>query len=159
MAALLETLQSKAPIGLGFVDRDFRRVVVNEALAVLHGSTVAEQLGRTLPDILPLLWPTLEPLYRRVLDTGLPVVDVELDGPSESDPSLTRYWRNSYYPVFVGDEVIGVGIVAVDITEQRHAEDVRRRLAATFQNSADALFTLDVDKIIEIWNPAAARMF
>ena len=44
--ALLETLQSKAPIGFGFVDRDFRRVIVNETLAAFNGMTVAEQIGR-----------------------------------------------------------------------------------------------------------------
>ena len=45
--SLLETLHSKAPIGFGFVDRDFRVVRLNETLAAMNGSTVAQQAGRT----------------------------------------------------------------------------------------------------------------
>lgn len=36
---LLELLESKAPVGFGFVDRDFRVVRMNETLAAVNGST------------------------------------------------------------------------------------------------------------------------
>jgi PAS domain S-box-containing protein len=66
--AMLETLHSNVPIGLGFVDRDLRRVFVNRALASFNGSTVAEQLGQRVPDLMPAVWPQLEPMYRAVLE-------------------------------------------------------------------------------------------
>ena len=47
--ALLETLQSKAPVGFGFVDRDYRRVLVNETLAAFNGSTVADRSAGWCP--------------------------------------------------------------------------------------------------------------
>lgn len=49
----LETLQSSAPIGLGFVDREFRMVHLNEALAVISGSGAKDQIGRTVAEIVP----------------------------------------------------------------------------------------------------------
>jgi PAS domain-containing protein len=54
---LLETLQANAPIGFGFVDRDFRFVRLNERLAATNGLTVKRQLGRTVADVLPDIWP------------------------------------------------------------------------------------------------------
>src|ERR1700712_293041 len=68
--ALLETLVSKAPVGFGFVDRAYRTVMVNETMAAFNGSTVAEQVGRLIPDLAPSVWPRMEHRYRRVLDFG-----------------------------------------------------------------------------------------
>ena len=128
--ALLQTLYSNAPVGLGFVDRDFRRVLVNQTLAEYNGSTVADQIGRRVPDLVPSLWPKLEPMYSRVLDTGDPIVDVEVAGPSEADLSEDRHWLNSYYPVTVEGDVIGVGVVAVEITDRARTAQNVQRLAA-----------------------------
>jgi two-component system, NtrC family, sensor kinase len=67
---LLETLQSEAPVGFGFVNRDLRIVRLNDTLAAVNGSTVAEHIGRRVADLVPDLWPQLEPLYHHVLDAG-----------------------------------------------------------------------------------------
>jgi two-component system, NtrC family, sensor kinase len=50
---LLETLQSAAPVGFGFVDREFRVVRVNETLAATSGNIVAAQLGHTVAEVVP----------------------------------------------------------------------------------------------------------
>ncbi len=155
----LQTLQSKAPIGFGFVDRDFRRVIVNEALASFNGMTVAEQVGRLVPDLSPLNWSLLEPLYRRVLDTGAAVLDVEVDGPSETDPLQPRHWLLSYYPVDVEGEIIGIGIVALDITDRKKADQERRRLAAIVESSGDAIYGTTTEGVATSWNAAAERLF
>jgi diguanylate cyclase (GGDEF)-like protein/PAS domain S-box-containing protein len=156
---LLETLHSKAPVGFGFIDRDFRRVLVNETLASYNGSTVAEQLGRTVASPIPEFWGQLEPLYRRVLDSGQAVLDVEVQGPSAADPAQTRYFSNSYYPVSVVEAAIGIGIVAVDTTERRNADQARRQLSAIVENSGDAIFAMTTDGIATSWNAAAQRLF
>ena len=65
MLTLLETLQSNAPIGFGFVDRDFRFVRLNDRLAATNGLTVSQQLGRTVAEVVPEIWPQIEPLYRQ----------------------------------------------------------------------------------------------
>jgi PAS domain S-box-containing protein len=126
---LLETVQSTAPVGFGFVDRDFRIVRINEILATVNGSSVQEQLGRTAADVIaPRLWTELEPVYRQVLYTGNAVVNVEVSGDTAAEPGRTHHWLVSYYPVRIDDEIIGVGIIVVDITERYEAEATRREL-------------------------------
>jgi diguanylate cyclase (GGDEF)-like protein/PAS domain S-box-containing protein len=153
--ALLETLQAHAPIGFGFVDRDFRRVLVNEQLADYNDTTVAEQIGHLVSDLVPAFWPQLEPLYNSVLETGKPVLDIEVAGPSARDPSQTRYWLNSYYPVALADEVIGVGIVAVEITERKKSEHANQELAAIVQQAGEAILGSTNEGLATSWNHAA----
>ena len=47
----LATLHASAPVGLGFVDRQFRLVHLNEMLAGINGSTVEEQHGKTVEEV------------------------------------------------------------------------------------------------------------
>jgi diguanylate cyclase (GGDEF)-like protein/PAS domain S-box-containing protein len=157
--ALLETLQSKAPVGFGFVDRAFRRVIVNETLAAFNGSSVADQLGQPLGALVPGLWPKLEPLYRQVLDSGEAVLDVEVEGPSDANPLETRHWLNSYYPVAIGGQIVGIGIVAVEITERKRAEQANRELAAVVEFSGEATFGIGADGSVTSWNLAAEELF
>jgi len=156
---LLETLLSKAPVGLGFVDRDFRLVHVNETLAAVNGSTVAAQLGRLVPAVVPQLWPQLEPLYRRVLDSGEAVLEVEVDSRPSADPAQTRHWLNSYYPIASGDEVIGVGVVVVDITERKKAEEATRFQAELLDAAGQATIATDPAGVVVYWNRAAEQMY
>jgi PAS domain S-box-containing protein len=157
--ALLQALHLNAPIGLGFVDRDLRRVFVNEALASYNGSTVAEQNGRRVPDVVPAAWPQMEPMYRAVLDEGASFLDVEVHGPPSTDSTVTRDWSTSYYPVVVNEEVVGVGVVAFDISDRKQKEDLDRRLAAIVENSDDAMFASTPGGIVTSWNPGAVRLF
>ena len=121
-AALLDALQTAAPVGLAFIDRQFRKLRVNEALARLTGLAVEDQIGRPAAEITPDLWPQLEPIYRSVLYTGEPVLNVEVTRASGAVPGGTDHCLSSFYPVRVDAEVVGVGVVVVDITERRQAE-------------------------------------
>jgi PAS domain S-box-containing protein len=82
---LLQTLQSSAPVGFGFVDRDFRIVQMNETLAAVQGLALDQQIGRTVAEIAPELWPAVEPIYRQVLETGEPIVNVPVAEKYEVD--------------------------------------------------------------------------
>ncbi len=120
--SLLETLQSTAPVGLGFVDREFRQVRINETLAATSGIPLERQLGRTVAEVIPELWPELEPVYRRVLETGEAVVNRETTGELRGDPGRVHTWLTSLYPVRLEGEVIGIGVVVVDITVRKAME-------------------------------------
>ncbi len=85
-------------------------------MAAIQAAPVEWQLGRTVAELVPELWPALEPIYRSVLETGQPVSTKAV----KARP--VRCWRDplpagSYYPVRVADEVIGIGLVVVDVTE------------------------------------------
>jgi CheY-like chemotaxis protein len=114
--ALLESLQRSAPVGLGFIDRDFRIQRMNEPLAAVNGAPLEQQLGRTVAEVVPHLWPQLEPMYRQVLDTGEAVVNrTVLGGPSPPEGDQ-RSWLTNLYAVQIDGAVIGIGLVAVEIT-------------------------------------------
>jgi len=75
--SLLETIQQKAPVGFGFVDREFRFVRMNEMLAIVNGSSIHEQVGRTVAEVNPKVWPQVEAIYRRVIENGESFLDTE----------------------------------------------------------------------------------
>jgi diguanylate cyclase (GGDEF)-like protein/PAS domain S-box-containing protein len=115
--AILDSYQATSTVGLGFVDRDFRFVRINPMLAAIHGGSAKDHLGRTLKEIVPNLWPQLEPLYRYVIEAKLPVVNHEVSGEIPNEPGVRHSWLTNLYPVKIGSHVIGVGIVVIDITQ------------------------------------------
>ena len=162
---LLETVISTAPFGFGFVDRDFRIVRVNETMAAVNGSSAGEHIGQLIADLVPDLWPELEPLCRSVVDNNEAVMDDDrgrlpsgVDDPDGHD----RHWRTSLYPVSLNDEVIGIGIVAVDVTEQTKAklalEASRRRLAEAQRIAHVGSFELDLDSGEMTWSEEHYRI-
>jgi PAS domain S-box-containing protein len=140
--AQLDTLLVSAPVGIGFWDRELRFVRVNDALAAVNRMTPEEHVGRTLEEVIPALAPALLPLYRKVLESGEPLVHTE----STDDDALIigerRHWLSSYYPVRTAEgEVIGVGAVIMEVTDRRRADDRLRLLA-----EAGELFSSSLDR-------------
>ena len=127
--ALLETLLKSAPVGFAFVDRDFRFVRINDALAEMNGLPASEHRGRRVSEIVPQLWPRLETHYQGVLRTGEAVRGVEITGETNAQPGVQRHWVVNYYPVQVedGGHVIGVGVVAAEVTEKVQLESHLRQ--------------------------------
>ena len=78
--AQLNTIYASAPVGLCFVDRDLRYVSINNALAELSGKSPDYFIGKTVREAVPELADVVEAHYRRVIETGQPVVDEEVQG-------------------------------------------------------------------------------
>ena len=124
---LNDAVFASSPIGLAFVDRELRFLRVNEVLARINGLPASEHIGRRVPEVLPVLWPVLEPLYSRVLGTGERVLNHELSGELPAEPGETHHWLSSFYPVRDGGRVSGVGVAVVDITERKRIEQALAR--------------------------------
>ena len=156
--AQLDTLLVSAPVGIGFWDRELRFVRVNDALAALNGISPEEHVGRTLQEVIPTLAPALQPLYRRVLDSGEPVVHTEATDDDARGPGDQRHWLSSYYPVrTAAGEVIGVGGVIMEVTAQRRADDRLRILAEAGELFASSLDTDDLfARIVSVVVPELA---
>ena len=133
--SILDALQATASVGLGFVDREFRFLRLNSMLAAVNGGTVEDQVGRKVSEVLPDLWPHLEPLYRAVLE-GTPVTNQEVSGETAADPGQLHYWLVNLYPVTVHGDAVGVGVVVVDITDRKRWEE---RQSILTQAVVDAL--------------------
>jgi PAS domain S-box-containing protein len=152
---LLEALQATAPVGFAFVDREFRIVRINETLASVNGGAVEDQIGRTVAEVVPAIWPELEAEYRRVLETGESIVGAEIVGPSAAARGGLRYWLKSFHPVRINDEIVGIGVFAFDITERKHAENFRSTVLAQM---AEGVYALDRDGLLIYMNDAASKM-
>lgn len=152
---LLETLESAAPVGMVFVDRDFRIQRINETLAAISGAPVEEQIGRLAADVVPELWPQLKPTFEQVLDTGEALLNQEVQVMSADAPGHLLTFLGSYYPVRVRGEIVGVGAIAVDITDRRDAEEFRQ---AVMESMTEGLYVLDLDGRLTYMNAAASRM-
>ncbi len=144
--ALLDTLVATAPVGLSFMDRELRYVRINHAMAAINGVPVSETLGRTLHEVLPELAPTIEPLYRQVLDTGEPVLDVEVTGSTPGLEGGKGAWLVSHYPVWNRQgQVFLVGTVVVDITDRKRAQESMAQLDALVAAAPTGLALLDTE--------------
>jgi PAS domain S-box-containing protein len=128
---------------------------MNQTLAAVQGLAPDQQIGRTVAEITPELWPHLEPICRQVLETGEPAVNEELQRTYSSAPDDVHHLLASYYPVWLSDEVIGVGLVVIDVTELRQADDFR---SVVMQNIAEGLYVTDAQGRLVFMNPAASRM-
>ena len=151
----LRTLEASAPIGLGFVDREFRIVHANEMLATFSGSTVNDLIGCTVGEVVPDVWSQVEPIFRRVFRYGESAQNIEVTGESITEPGRRKSWLANYYPVKLLNEIIGVGMVVLDITERRHAEEVR---STAMKQLAEGVYTVDSNGCLTSMNEAASKM-
>jgi PAS domain S-box-containing protein len=121
--ALLDTFINNAPVGFALVDGDLRYVRVNNALAAINGLPVADHLGRHIREIVPQLWPKLEPRYRQLLQGDTTVSATEVSGETSAAPGQTRHWLANHYPVRMGSELLGIGIIVNDVTDRKRLEE------------------------------------
>lgn len=128
--ALLDALLAAAPIGIAFLDGDLRYLRINPSLAALNGRSVEEHIGRSVAEVLPEVARFLEPLLRRVITTGEPLVNLEAEISPPSTPDEKRNFLATYFPVRQGDVLVGLGGVVMDVTDQKRTADEKARLAA-----------------------------
>jgi PAS domain S-box-containing protein len=152
--AELEAIYVSAPVGLAFVDPELRFVRVNRRLTQMHGLPVGAHLGRTIRELLPALADAVEPLYREVLATGRPRLDVEITVATPGSAGAERDWLLSLLPVGSPESgVAGVNVVVQDVTERKRVEQAARksearahtlaRLNAMISSSLDLADVLD----------------
>src|SRR5574341_425378 len=121
--ALIDTIYASAPVGLCFLDRDLRYVSINNAGAEMYGHPPAFYLGKTVREAVPEIAEETETHYRRVVETGRPVVDVEVSDVGSASPNERRYWLCSYFPVQNdGGDLLGVNVAVREITERKQSE-------------------------------------
>jgi PAS domain S-box-containing protein len=123
----LNALIASSPIGIAFVDRDFRYIHANEALAETNGIPLSEHLGRTVEEVLPEWAPVITPVLQQVMDTKEPLLNQEVVGATHPS-DVVRYALVNYFPVCLPDgQVLGVGATAVDISDRRRMEESLRQ--------------------------------
>jgi PAS domain S-box-containing protein len=146
----VSALYESAPIGLGFFDRDYRYLRVNDELAAINGIPAAETLGRTLREVVPVNAPAVEPVIDRVFATGEAVRDLEVTGETPLQPGVLRHWLTGFYPVKgESGEVEAVGAWVIEISERKAAEQRESLLAGEVDHRAKNLLA-GVQSVVQL---------
>lgn len=131
------------------MDRDLRYIRINDRLARMGGRSVADHIGHTLHEVFPDWVDRLEPMLRRVMETGEPVENLHLNDPNPQQPiSATSAAEVSCHPVRDPEgHIVGICAMVVDVTERetalRHyAAELEQRVVertGTLQESIQSL--------------------
>ncbi|PSN13367.1 hybrid sensor histidine kinase/response regulator [filamentous cyanobacterium CCT1] len=135
--AEIEAIYQSAPIGLNVLDPELRFVRINQRLADINGLPVDAHRGRTLRELFPELADTAEPLLRSILQTGEPLLNVEIHGETPAQPGVQRTWLEHFLPLKAGDQVVGISTVCEEITERIQIEAALRASEERFRDMAD----------------------
>lgn len=131
--AQLQAIYNGAPVGLCFLDRNMRYVSLNRRWAEANGAPIAAHIGRTVPEMVPHIFPLFELHLRRAL-AGEAVSDLEVRKPKPHDSGQETVILVSCQPAFdEANEVIGVSLAMADITDRKHAEDALRESEAHYR--------------------------
>ena len=135
--AQLQAIYDGAPVGLCFLDRQMRYVSLNQQLARMNNVPVAEHLGRTVAEVIPDMFPLLEPYIKRAL-AGEPISQIELTRPATAHWSPAQTVSLSYQPVRdeMGD-VVGVSVAITDATQRKGIEEALRNTENHYRHLMD----------------------
>ncbi|NIM96817.1 MAG: PAS domain-containing protein [Proteobacteria bacterium] len=144
----LEHIYQTAPIGLCLLDRDLRYARINDRLAAMNGKAVSEHIGRTLSEVIPEIAPKLEPICREVIESGKPVLNLEVHGMTPARPVVEKDWLVSFHPVKSADgQVTGISTVVQDISDRKKTEErlkeSEERFRAFMDNYPAAIYIKD----------------
>ena len=160
--ALLEAIEATAPVGLAFVDREFRIVRVNQTLAAVRGTTVEELVGLPIGEVIPEVWPDVRSVLADVLETGEPVTGREFVFPDAALAGEVRHWLTSFHPVSVDRQTSGIGIVAFDISERKQMEEALRTAKEYAERLIDTsnaiVLVIDADANVKVINKAGEEI-
>lgn len=138
--ALLDTFARNVPVGLALHGRDTRYIIANQALAPMVNRQLNEIENKTVWEVLPeYLARDAAAAIEKVFTTGEPLAWHDLT----TNLDIERCFDIDYYPIRASsNEVIGVGVVVVEITERvaahRKLEQIYERehyIAETLQMS------------------------
>ena len=124
---LLEGLRNSS-FGLAIYDKRLRFVAVNDAFAAMDHVPPEDHIGRETFEIVGVVSRTIEQRVEHVFRTGEPLNRFELSArlPTRRD---IGYWIADFIPITDdGGLVREVGVIAMEITEQKRADAVIRQL-------------------------------
>ncbi|MEH2444775.1 MAG: PAS domain S-box protein [Nostoc sp.] len=148
--SLLDALLGAAPVAVCFLDRELRYIRINQVFAEINGLTIEEHLGRKFGEVLPKMAAELEPLLQQVLDSGKPLLNVEISGETRRQPKRYGYWLGNYYPVNnTMGQTVGIGIILAEVTAAKQTEVALReseeRFRAMFNQAAVGITLIGLD--------------
>ncbi|MFZ0956573.1 MAG: sigma 54-interacting transcriptional regulator [Candidatus Sulfotelmatobacter sp.] len=139
---LLAAFFSASNVGFYILDKDLSYVAVNHALANMNGRPAAAHLGKTLREVVGEFADKIEPELKRVLDTGKPVLDLEVSGilPTRGE---VEHHLGHYFPIQDSTgQVKQIGVMVVGNTGRRRLEQALDALNSKLQQEKARLQAL-----------------
>ena len=127
--AELQATYDQSPVGMLQLDTNLRYVRVNKTMAAMNGLPPAEHIGKTIHEVVPDLADQIYDAFVAVLETGQPVLNKEVEGETAAEPGVRHIWLESWFPLRdADDQIIGLNVVAQDITERKQMEGAILRM-------------------------------
>ncbi len=151
----LKRCLDRAAEGLHWVASDGTLLWANQTELELLGYSGDEYIGRHIADFhvdRPVIEDILARLTRRetLLNYGARL--------RHKDGSI-RYVQINSKVLWDGDEFLRTQCFTRDVTDQRVAHELARRLAEIVENSDDAIISQDLNGTVTSWNSAAERLY
>src|ERR1700681_3896551 len=134
---LLAAFFASSNVGFSIIDTQFNYLAINQALADMNGVPVEAHLGKSMREVLGEAALHMEPILRRVVLGGKPVMNVAL---ALQLPSRTElgHWVVHYFPMHDGaGNVARIGLVVEEVTEQKKLEEELGRLAGELRRERE----------------------
>ena len=160
----IENLYHNAPVGLCMLDRELRWVRINDRMAEINGIPVADSIGKRVRDLMPDLADAVEPGMWRVIETGEPRLNIEVESQTPAQPGVTRSWLEQWLPIKDAQgNVVGLNIVVEETTAHKKAMDALRQIREDLDH-AQAVgqigsWRLDVGRNVLTWSDENHRIF
>jgi diguanylate cyclase (GGDEF)-like protein/PAS domain S-box-containing protein len=161
----IEQIYRYAPVGLCFMDTNYRYTRMNEHLAEMSGVTVDAALGRTLREVVPHLADDIIAMHRPIFERGEPVLNAEAHGASPKPPHGERHWLMNCFPLrSESGDIIGLIDAVLDITDLKQTQLAWRqseeRFRTIFDSVNDLIFVRDFETgaLVEV-NQRVCEMF
>ncbi len=117
-------------VGFGVLDSKFRYTRFNEVLPRMSGLNAEDLLGKSASEVFGERGAQADSLLSEVLRTGKPVFDREISGELPGKAGDVRHWLVNFFPIREDQSTFSqVGIIAVDVTARRKAEEALRKLS------------------------------
>jgi PAS domain S-box-containing protein len=134
----LQLIYDTAPIGLACLSPDCRYLQINQRLTEICGISVEDHLGRSVRDCVPALADAVEGIVRSIMDTGEPVIGIEVAG-QRADQTDERFWITYWHPLRnPSGEIVGINVAAEEITERKRAEAALQASEQELRSARDA---------------------
>ncbi|MGA8748752.1 MAG: PAS domain S-box protein [Pseudolabrys sp.] len=121
----LQLIYDTAPVGLAFLTLDCRYLQINQRLTEICGISVADHIGRSVRETVPRVADQVEKVVQAIARTGEPITGVEVRGQRADKLNADHIWITNWHPLKNSEgRIIGINVVAEDITERKRAEAV-----------------------------------
>jgi PAS domain S-box-containing protein len=127
---IVDAFFSVSTVRFGILDSEFRYTRINEVLPRMMGVKPEDLLGKSVFEVFGERGARTESVLREMLRTGRPVQDRAISAELPGKPGQVRHWLVNYFPIPDGRGAYSqVGLIAVDVTARRNAEDALRKLS------------------------------